>query len=159
MTPSNRHTGVTTVAFSVSSAAQRKIGVKAMRKFLSGLVVALALLPVAASAAEVDPTGRWETTSHESRYDFGFCGPAHDLLCAKLVWLNEGGMKSPAAKQLNTYVYTDGKKTGAGRWRGTLAYDGKSTAATITLTGANSLKIAGCYFILCKSFDLVRFAQ
>jgi len=31
-----------------------------------------------------------------------------------------------------------------------------STMATVTLTSARKLTISGCYFIWCKSFDLVK---
>jgi uncharacterized protein (DUF2147 family) len=109
-------------------------------------------------AANFDPRGVWQTTSGESRYRFEFCGDGSQL-CATLVWLNEAAMKSPAAKQLGTYAFEGGKRRASNAWRGTLHYDGKSTQATVTLRSAENLDIAGCYYIFCRKFDLVKLAK
>jgi len=109
-------------------------------------------------AANLDPQGVWQTTSGESRYRVAFCGDGTEL-CATLVWLNADAMQSPMAKQLGTYAFEGGEKRGSNAWRGTLHYDGRSTQATVTLSTAKDLNIAGCYFIFCRKFELVKIAK
>ncbi len=121
-------------------------------------LVALALMAaqiVPAVAADIDPRGRWQTTTGESRYDFDYCGDGTKL-CATLVWLNAGAMKSAARAQLGHYAVTEAKRVGANIWRGPLNFDGKTANTTLTFTSAKTLTIAGCYYIFCKSFDLVK---
>jgi uncharacterized protein (DUF2147 family) len=121
------------------------------------IVAALALAAGIAPSlgAEFDPRGLWKTTSGESRYHFIYCGDSQTL-CATLVWLNKAAMKTPARKQLGTYAYTNAVHTAPNTWRGRLTYNGMSTMATVKLTSAHKLTISGCYFIWCKSFDLVK---
>src|SRR6185437_3100252 len=54
------------------------------RVVAAGLALALGVAP--SLGAEFDPRGRWQTTTGESRYQFGYCG--NGKLCATLVWLN-----------------------------------------------------------------------
>ena len=117
-------------------------------------VLALAVGIAPSLGAEFDPRGLWKTTTGESRYHFVYCGGGH--LCATLVWLNQAAMKTPARRQLGTYAYTNAVHTAPNTWRGTLTYNGMSTTATVKLTSARKLTISGCYFIWCKSFDLVK---
>lgn len=118
-------------------------------------LLALALGSAPAFAAEFDPVGLWQTTSGESRYDFAYCADGNRL-CATLVWLNADAMKSPARKQLGTYAVNAAVKTGSNTWRGPLTYNGMTASTTLTQTGPKQLTIAGCYFIWCKSFELVK---
>jgi hypothetical protein len=119
------------------------------------LALALAIGIAPSLGADFDPRGRWQTTTGESRYQFVYCGDGSKL-CAVLVWLNKTAMKTPARKQLGTYAYTYATHTAANTWRGRLTYDGMSTVATIKLTSPRKLTISGCYFIWCRSFDLVK---
>ena len=119
----------------------------------AGLMLGPAVGP--SLGANFDPRGVWQTTSGESRYRFDYCGGGSEL-CATLVWLNAEAMKSPMAKQLGTYAFEGGQKRGGNAWRGTLHYNGRSTQATVTLSTAKSLDIAGCYFIFCRKYDLVK---
>jgi uncharacterized protein (DUF2147 family) len=123
---------------------------------LAGLTLAAGLGP--ALATEFNPIGRWQTTTGESRYDFSYCGDG-SRLCATLVWLNADAMKSPARKQLGTYAVNEAVKAGANTWRGPLTYDGMTANTTLTQTGPKQLTISGCYFIWCKSFDLVKIGK
>lgn len=130
--------------------------------WMRGLVAAgmTVLFSAAALAAEpeVNPTGRWQTTSGESRYDFTFCGQDNARLCARLVWLNDYGMKT-AGDELGNYAVTEAVHAAANTWKGVLHYQGKTANSTIVLTGPKSLTISGCYFIICRSFDLVKISN
>lgn len=123
------------------------------RAIAAGLALALGVAP--SLGAEFDPRGRWQTTTGESRYQFVYCGDGSKL-CATLVWLNASAMKTPARKQLGTYAYNLATHTAPNTWRGVLTYNGMSTVATVTLTSPKKLTISGCYFIWCKSFNLVK---
>jgi uncharacterized protein (DUF2147 family) len=132
-----------------------------MHKRHTTLILATAMLVLGAApalAANFDPRGRWQTTTGESRYDFGYCGDGSKL-CATLVWLNADAMNTPARRQLGTHAVESAAKTGSNTWRGPLTYDGMTADTTLTQTGPKTLTIAGCYFIWCKSFDLVKISQ
>ena len=126
---------------------------RAISSIVASVLLVATTLP--GLAADYDPTGRWQTTTGESRYDFDYCGDGTKL-CATLVWLNAGAMKSPAKKQLGHYAVTEAKRVGPNTWRGPLNFDGKIANTTLTFTSAKNLTIAGCYYIFCKSFDLVK---
>ncbi len=130
--------------------------------WMRGLAAAgmVAVLTGAALAAghEVDPTGRWQTTSGESRYDFTYCGADDAQLCARLVWLNADATKV-AGNELGNYAVRQAAHTAANTWKGVLHYQGKSANSTIVLTGPKSLTISGCYLIFCRSFDLVKISD
>ena len=72
------------------------------------------------------------------------------------MWLNADAMKSPARAQLGTYAVTLAEKIGANTWRGPLNYNGMTADTTLTFKTAKNMTIAGCYFVWCKSFDLVK---
>ncbi len=130
------------------------------RQFKKAIAIAVALVlgVMPAFAGEYDPLGRWQTTIGESRFEFSYCGDGTKL-CATLVWLNADAMKSPAAKQIGSYAYTLASHIGANTWRGILAYDGRTTLATIRLTTPKTLTVSGCYFIWCRSFNLVKLTR
>ena len=69
-------------------------------------------------------------------------------------------MTDPASTTpIGTYAYTYATHTGTNTWRGVLTYNGMSTVATVTLTSPKKLTISGCYFIWCKSFNLVKISS
>ena len=120
---------------------------------LAATLLVAGVLP--ALADDYDPRGRWQTTTGESRYDFDYCGDGTKL-CGTLVWLDAGGMKSAARKQLGHYAVTEARRIGTNTWRGPLNFDGKTADTKLTFTSAKTMTIAGCYYIFCKSFDLVK---
>ena len=126
---------------------------------MTATLLALALGIAPALAGDFDPRGRWQTTTGESRYDFAYCRADSSKLCASLQWLNAAGMKTPARKQLGTDAYTNATHIAPNTWLGVLTYNGMSTRATVTLVSAHNLTISGCYFIWCRSFDLVKISR
>jgi uncharacterized protein (DUF2147 family) len=125
-----------------------------LRAMITAIVIAAGLI-VPALAADFEPRGIWQTTTGESRYRFDYCGNG-SRLCATLIWLGAGAMTSPAPAQLGHYAVTEAKRVAANVWRGPLNFDGKTANTTLTFKSAKALTIAGCYFIWCKSFDLVK---
>lgn len=107
-------------------------------------------------ATGIDPIGTWQTKSGGSHYDFAYCGEDGARLCARLSWLDATAMTTPAKDELGHYAIKEATHVGADIWKGPLSFQGRTVDATITFTGPKALTIAGCYFVLCKSFDLVK---
>lgn len=132
-----------------------------MQKLLkSAIAIAAALALTAPSlAAEVDPRGLWELKSGDSRFDFGYCGDGSKL-CAKVVWLNDYQMTTPARKQLGTNALDQAVHTGTNTWKGPMTYDGHTATATLTFTSPKDLVVSGCYLVFfCRSYELVRVSK
>lgn len=108
----------------------------------------IAAAPVPAFAA--DPTGTWAATDGKSRYEITHCGEA---LCGKLIWLRDADDKNRA--YLNEVVVR-GKQSAANKWTGTVIHEGDTYSGTMTMVGAESLKVTGCQAIFCQTVDLTR---
>jgi uncharacterized protein (DUF2147 family) len=136
-------------------------GVPGMHKlFRTALAAAITLVASAPSlAAEVDPLGLWELKSGDSRFDFTYCGDG-TRLCAKVVWLNDYQMTTPARKQLGTNALEQAVHVGANTWKGPMTYDGHTATATLSFTSPDNLVVSGCYLMFfCKSYELKKVSK
>ncbi|MDB5561160.1 MAG: hypothetical protein JWN11_578 [Hyphomicrobiales bacterium] len=128
-------------------------------KIIVAGMLSCALAGGAASAAEFDPTGSWQTVSGSSHYDLAYCGGDGGKLCATLSWLDAKGMASSAKNDLGQYAIKEAAHSGPNVWKGPMKFQGHDVDATLTFTGPMAVTIAGCYFVLCKSFELVKISK
>ena len=112
-------------------------------------------MPLQAPAFAADPTGNWQSTSGESRYNVSYCGDGTQL-CAKLTWLREDARTQENLPYLNRYVVKGAVATGKNRWEGKLAYAGDVYSGRVTMVSANAMKLKGCKGVFCQSMNFVR---
>jgi uncharacterized protein (DUF2147 family) len=127
---------------------------------------ATAAFAIAGPAAAADPNGTWLTEPGTSRIRIADCGGA---LCGTIVWLRDPvdtETQKPRLDKLNadasrrtrpltgTTIVIGMKPAGADKWSGQVynAEDGKTYTGSITMQGANALKLEGCALggLLCK---------
>jgi uncharacterized protein (DUF2147 family) len=131
------------------------------RKFAASFAaLALLTLPAFAGssvspAGSISPTGTWQSTTGESRYQVSLCGDGTEL-CAKLTWLRADARTKENLPYLNTYVVKGARATQANKWRGTVNYNGDTVSGSVTLVDADTLKLKGCKGFFCKSLQFVR---
>jgi uncharacterized protein (DUF2147 family) len=121
-------------------------------KPLAAALISLGLM--AAPALAADPTGTWQSTTGESRYQVTYCGDGTQL-CAKLTWLREDARTAENLAYLNRNVVT-AMPAGANSWQGQLAYDGDVYAGKLTMVSDDALKLRGCKGMFCQSMSFVR---
>ena len=123
---------------------------------LSSLAAAIALFlasPIAILADDLlSPLGSWQASNGDSRYDVVECGP--DAICAKLIWLREDVRTAENLALLDTYI-AKGAKVRDNKWQGTAIHDGGQVDATMSMAGANVIRLTGCQF-LCQTLTLRR---
>ena len=118
---------------------------------LVAVAVALSIAP--ALAADMDPTGRWQSQTGESRYDIFICGD-HGALCAKLVWLRPDVTSKQIKAYLGKLVIDHARHTAINRWRGTVHALDKTAEGILTLVDSKTFKLTGCVGPACGSFEL-----
>jgi uncharacterized protein (DUF2147 family) len=118
---------------------------------LATLTLGLAAGPALAA----DPTGNWQSTTGESRYQVSYCGEGQQL-CAKLTWLRDDAKSQETLPYLGGYVLQGAVPTAANRWKGALTYNGDVYNGSVTMVSANTLTLKGCDGIFCKSMQFVR---
>ena len=121
------------------------------RLMLVAIAVALSMPP--ALAADMDPTGRWQSQTGESRYDIFICGD-HGALCAKLVWLRPDVTSKQTKAYLGKLVIDHARHTAVNRWRGTVHALDKTAEGILTLVDGKTFKLTGCVGPACGSFEL-----
>jgi uncharacterized protein (DUF2147 family) len=128
---------------------------------------AAAALAVASPALAAEPNGIWLTEPGTSRIRIADCGGA---LCGTIVWLkdpNDAETQKPRLDKFNADSAKRGrplmgvtivigmKPSGADKWSGQVynAEDGKTYTGSVTMLGANALKLEGCALggLLCKA--------
>ncbi|RUT31217.1 DUF2147 domain-containing protein [Arsenicitalea aurantiaca] len=123
-------------------------------KTLSFATLALAFAAAPAISADASPVGTWQQTTGESRYQVAMCGDGTQL-CATLVWLREDARTAENLRYLNKTV-VQARPSAVNKWRGTVQYEGQAINGSVTLVDGNTLKVNGCQFIACQSFELKR---
>jgi uncharacterized protein (DUF2147 family) len=127
---------------------------------------AVAALAAASPAVAADPNGTWLTEPGTSRIRIADCGGA---LCGTIVWLRDpidpetqkqrlDKFNADASRRtrplMGTTIVIGMKPAGAEKWSGQVynAEDGKTYTGSITMQGANALKLEGCALggFLCK---------
>jgi uncharacterized protein (DUF2147 family) len=128
---------------------------------------AVAALAVASPALAADPHGVWLTEPGTSRIRIADCSGA---LCGTIVWLkdpNDAETQKPRLDKFNAdaskrsrplmgvTIVIGMKPAGTDKWSGQVynAEDGKTYTGSVTMLGANSLKLEGCALggLLCKA--------
>jgi len=128
---------------------------------------AAAALAVASPALAADPHGVWLTEPGTSRIRIADCGGA---LCGTIVWLkdpNDAETQKPKLDKFNAdaskrsrplmgvTIVIGMKPAGTNKWSGQVynAEDGKTYSGSVTMQGANALKLEGCALggLLCKA--------
>jgi uncharacterized protein (DUF2147 family) len=126
----------------------------------------VAALAAASPAVAADPNGTWLTEPGTSRIRIADCGGA---LCGTIVWLRDpidpetqkqrlDKFNADASRRtrplMGTTIVIGMKPAGAEKWSGQVynAEDGKTYTGSITMQGANALKLEGCALggFLCK---------
>ena len=128
---------------------------------------AVAALAVASPALAADPHGVWLTEPGTSRIRIADCSGA---LCGTIVWLkdpNDAETQKPKLDKFNAdaskrsrplmgvTIVIGMKPSGTDKWSGQVynAEDGKTYSGSVTMQGANALKLEGCALggLLCKA--------
>jgi len=122
-------------------------------KMLAAAVLTVGIATAPALAA--DPTGTWQSTSGESRYNVTYCGDGTQL-CAKLTWLREDARTEENLAYLGRFVVKGAQPTSDSSWAGKVAYAGDVFDGSVTMQGNNALKLKGCQGMFCKSMNFVR---
>lgn len=122
---------------------------------LAAVVLATICVTAPVYAKAGDPTGTWQTTSGESRYKVSLCGDGTQL-CAKLVWLRDDARTSENLAYMNRLVVNGAAPAADNKWKGQVNYAGDTFSGTLTMTGANSLKLNGCQGMFCKTMSFSR---
>jgi uncharacterized protein (DUF2147 family) len=118
------------------------------------LALGLAVAPAFATT-QVDPSGSWEVSTGEARFEVTLCGDGTQL-CAELTWLRDDARTPENLAYLNALVINGANNTTPVKWKGTVQYDGEAFTGTLTMLNANTLKVSGCQAIACESLLLNR---
>lgn len=119
------------------------------------LVAAVFALGLAAGPAfAADPTGVWQSTTGEARYNVSYCGDGTQL-CAKLTWLRDDARTPENLAYLNQYVVHGASAVDGDTWQGSLSYQGDIYKGSLDLAG-DTMRLKGCKAVFCKSMQFVR---
>jgi uncharacterized protein (DUF2147 family) len=125
-------------------------------------VILTALLGASAAHAQ-SADGTWLTQAGDARVKIGKCGGG---ICGHIVWLREPmdtatGQPASDSKNPNPALakrpmiglplFTGMQPAGPNKWSGQIynADDGSTYASSVTVTGADSLRVEGCVGALC----------
>ncbi|MBR0723512.1 DUF2147 domain-containing protein [Bradyrhizobium manausense] len=129
---------------------------------LSVLLVAL-LGATVAHAQSADASGTWLTQAGDARVKISKCGGG---ICGVIVWLREPhdtatGQPATDSKNPNPALakrpmiglplFSGMQPSGPNKWSGQIynADDGSTYASSVSLTGAETLRVEGCVGALC----------
>lgn len=121
-------------------------------KPLAAALMFIGLMATPSLAA--DPTGTWQSTTGESRYQVSYCGDGGEL-CATLTWLREDARTAQNLAYLNRTV-VQAVPAGENSWKGRVAYEGDVYAGSVTMVSSDALKLRGCKGMFCQSMSFVR---
>ena len=129
----------------------------------AALIVILAALFSANSAHAQSADGTWLTQAGDARVRIGKCGGG---ICGNVAWLREPmdtatGQPATDSKNPNPALarrpmiglplFSGMQPVGPNKWSGQIynADDGSTYASSVTVTGADSLRVEGCVGALC----------
>ena len=133
-------------------------------------IIACVLIGGALPAAAItriqsaEPTGLWINPAHSVEVATAVCGAA---LCGRITWANStalGDARAGGVLQLTgTEILENYHRSGAASWHGRILVPdmGRTFSSTLTLVGADRLRISGCLLggLLCKSQIWTRVEQ
>ncbi|QPF91166.1 DUF2147 domain-containing protein [Bradyrhizobium commune] len=135
-----------------------------LRRFaVLAFLMAVLLGAPAAHAQSAEASGTWLTQAGDARVKISKCGGG---ICGVIVWLREPmdtatGQPATDSKNPNPALarrpmiglplFSGMQPAGPNKWSGQIynADDGSMYASSITVTGADSLRIEGCVGALC----------
>ena len=139
---------------------------------LAALTVLLAALlgATAAHAQSADASGTWLTQAGDARVKISKCGGG---ICGVIVWLREPydtatGQPATDSKNPNPALakramiglplFSGMQPAGPNKWSGQIynADDGSTYASSVTVTGAETLRVEGCVGALCGGEEWTR---
>ena len=138
-------------------------GALSMTSGFAALIVLLAALLGATAAHAQSADGTWLTQAGDARVKISKCGGG---ICGHIVWLREptdtatgqpaSDSKNPnpaLAKRLmiGLPLFSGMQPAGPNKWSGQIynADDGNSYASSISVNGADTLRVEGCIGALC----------
>lgn len=126
-------------------------------KFAAALAVALLRVVPAVSPAladDLNPVGRWQSTTGEARYEVVNCG--NGQLCARLTWLRSDARTAENLQYLNQYVVSGAVPASDNKWRGTVNYEGETINGNLTMLNGDRMRVSGCKVIMCQTIEFTR---
>jgi len=115
------------------------------------------VLAVAVPAGAFEPTGIWEPSNRESRFEVTYCGESGDRLCAELIWIREDVQDARNTRYLNTYIFENARQTAPDVWEGGVHLEGFTIGGSLTQLSENAMRLRACaLFVLCETVDLTR---
>jgi len=114
------------------------------------------IIALPARAIEPNPTGMWELTTGESRFEVLWCGDGTEL-CAVLIWIRDDLRTKDNLAKLDTYVVRGARLDEANHhWSGEVIFGGNTYLGTMTLLSKDSMSVRSCMGMLCKSYEFRR---
>ena len=138
-------------------------GALSMTSRFAALIVLLAALLGATAAHAQSADGIWLTQAGDARVKIGKCGGG---ICGNVVWLREPhdtatGQPATDSKNPNPALarrpmiglplFSGMQPSGPNKWSGQIynADDGSTYASSVSVTGAETLRVEGCVGALC----------
>ena len=133
------------------------------RSAILTVILAALLGATAARAQNADASGTWLTQAGDARVKISKCGGG---ICGVIVWLREPydtatGQPATDSKNPNPALakramiglplFSGMQPAGPNKWSGQIynADDGSNYASSVTVTGAETLRVEGCVGALC----------
>ena len=111
------------------------------------------------SASPYDPTGHWEATDGERRYEVSLCGDGKKL-CAELTWIRPDVTNDRNRVYINTLVVDHAPQHSEREWRGQINLYGHSVSGVVRMLSPDVIRVRGCaLLIICEMKNLVRIAD
>jgi uncharacterized protein (DUF2147 family) len=131
--------------------------------FLIAIIAALLAAPSARAQSASEPTGVWLTQAGDARVKISKCSGG---ICGVIVWLRDPINPATGKPQVDDKnpnpalarrpmiglpLFSGMRPSGPNRWSGQIynADDGNSYASSISVTGADTLRVEGCVGALC----------
>ena len=131
--------------------------------FLIAIIAALLAAPSARAQSASEPTGVWLTQAGDARVKVSKCGGG---LCGVIVWLKDPINPATGKPQIDDKnpnpalakrpmiglpLFSSMHPNGQNKWSGQIynADDGSNYASSISVTGADTLRVEGCVGALC----------
>jgi uncharacterized protein (DUF2147 family) len=131
--------------------------------FLIAIIAALLAAPSARAQSASEPTGVWLTQAGDARVKIGKCSGG---ICGVIVWLRDPINPATGKPQVDDKnpnpalarrpmiglpLFSGMRPSGPNRWSGQIynADDGNSYASSVSVTGADTLRVEGCVGALC----------
>ena len=138
--------------------------------FLIAIVAALLAAPSARAQGASEPTGVWLTQAGDARVKVSKCGGG---LCGIVVWLKDPINPANGKPQIDDKnpnpelakrpmiglpLFSGMRPNGPNKWSGQIynADDGGNYASSISVTGADTLRVEGCVGALCGGENWTR---